>query len=104
MGRGPSSQPPGILTAHSPAVPSIAPINIIEERISRINSSGISVLSMFRESITAQPSENVHLHPTQLSILDAAYMSVSFGQFLSLHSPRHISEAAIIGKALFLLP
>ena len=30
--------------------------------------------------------------------------SVSFGQFLSLHSPRHISEAAIIGKALFLLP
>ncbi len=72
IGRGPSSQPPGTLTVHSPALPSMAPINIIEERISRISSSDMDVLSITAESITAVLSENVHLQPTQLSILEAA--------------------------------
>ena len=104
IGREPSSQPPGILTVHSPVLPKIAPIKIIDERISRISFSGISVTFTSAESITAVLLENLHLQPRQLSILDAEYMSVSSGQLLITDSSPHRIELAIIGRLLFLLP
>ena len=42
MGRGPSSQPPGMLTSASPVRARMAPRKITEERISRISPSGMS--------------------------------------------------------------
>lgn len=104
IGLGPSSHPPGQHTVHSPVLPSRAPRKMIDERISRISSSGIEVSLTPAADITAVFPENVHLHPTQFSILDAAKTSVSLGQFLRIHSSPLRIAAAIIGSALFLLP
>ena len=57
MGRGPSSQPPGILTSASPVRARMAPRKMIEERISRMSASGTSErLRQDASTVTVVPS------------------------------------------------
>ena len=57
MGRGPNSQPPGILTSAPPVRASIAPRKMTDERISRISRSGMSCrVSTAAFTVTASPS------------------------------------------------
>jgi len=57
------SQPPGNVILHLPVRPTTGPINIIDERISLMSSSGISLLSSPEDfTVIVLPSINA-LHP-----------------------------------------
>ena len=104
MGLAPISQPPGKDSLHCPALPKSAPINIIEERISRISPAETEVQAGAEAFTLTEPPSRRQLHPSAASIRQAASQSVNFGQLYSVVCPEQSTEAAKSGKALFFAP
>ena len=104
MGRRPISQPPGVEITAEFILPSIAPKNITEERISRINFSGISAEEIFEESTIMLLPSRITLHPRFFNIFIVPSVSDSLGQLCITDFPSVKTVAASIGKTLFLDP
>lgn len=104
IGLAPSSQPPGKVSLQWRVLPRTAPRNTMDDRISRIKLSGISLPQTLEASTHTVSPLRVHLHPRQKSILHAASTSVSSGQLCRTHSPCASTHAASSGSALFFAP
>ena len=104
IGLAPSSQPPGKVSLQRRVLPRTAPRNTMDDRISRIKLSGISLPQTLEASTHTVSPLRVHLHPRQESILHAASTSVSSGQLCRTHSPCASTHAASSGSALFFAP
>ena len=104
MGLGPSSHPPGMLSAAEPVRARIAPRKMTEDRISRIRASGTSFwVSSEASTVMVSPVRDT-LHPRCSRIEMEARTSERSGQLWTTLTPLHRIVAARIGSTLFLAP
>ena len=104
MGRGPSSQPPGILTSASPVRARMAPRKMIEERISRMSASGTSErLRQDASTVTVVPSR-VTRQPRWRRMAIEASTSLRLGQLCRTLTPSASAVAQSRGRTLFFAP
>ena len=104
MGRGPSSHPPGKESTAAPVLAAMAPKKTMEDRISRIRSSGISLPDSPVLSTRIRCPSRSTRHPKWRRIATEASTSDKPGQFWSSETPSAIKAAARIGSALFFAP
>ena len=104
IGRAPSSQPPGKDICACPVRAISAPKKMIDERISRISPSGMSLRLSGAESTATVPCERVTVQPRCRRMLTDAATSESCGQLAISLVPLASSVAASSGSALFFAP
>ena len=104
MGRGPSSQPPGMLSSAAPVRARIAPRKITEERISRMRASGTSFrVRAAASTVTVSPLRSTR-QPRCSRMAMEARTSDRSGQLCTTLTPGHSTDAAKMGRTLFLAP
>ena len=104
MGRGPNSQPPGLVRLASPHRARIAPRKITEDRISRISASGTSQPDIPAVSTSNTSPRHPALQPKACRIRMDASTSRRRGQRRSTTLPPVRMVAARMGSTLFFAP
>ena len=104
MGRGPSSQPPGILNHASPQRPATAPRKITDERMARMSSCGMEQERRRVEFICMTSPSWSTAQPRWRRMFSEASTSRSCGQFVSSVSQPVRIQAASIGSTAFFAP
>jgi len=104
MGRGPNSQPPGLVRLASPHRARIAPRKITEDRISRISASGTSQPVIPAVSTSNTSPRHPALQPKACRIRMDASTSRRRGQRRSTTLPPVRMVAARMGSTLFFAP